>query len=130
MSARRIGIAVVEFAGRYLVGERQAGQVLAGHAEFPGGKCEPDELPVDCAVRECREESGLAVVPLRLLEERYFRYPQGDVELHFWLCSPQNPAEVGAAHQGFRWVTIEQLRGLNFPEANHSVVQRLSAIIP
>ena len=39
---KQIWIAIVEFDGLYLVGTRQAGQALAGFAEFPGGKCEPD----------------------------------------------------------------------------------------
>ena len=32
------GIAIVEHDGRFLVGVRQADQVLAGKAEFPGGR--------------------------------------------------------------------------------------------
>ena len=53
-SATRIGIAVVESAGQVLVGLRPEGVPLAGMAEFPGGKCEQDETPRSCAVRECR----------------------------------------------------------------------------
>ena len=41
--ATRIGIAVVESAGRILVGQRAADVPLPGLAEFPGGKCESDE---------------------------------------------------------------------------------------
>ena len=52
---KRIGIAVVEHAGRYLVGIRGPDVPLAGYAEFPGGKCLPNESPEDCAVRECRD---------------------------------------------------------------------------
>ncbi len=39
----RVAIAVVEHSGYYLVGTRKPGEVLAGHAEFPGGKCLPGE---------------------------------------------------------------------------------------
>ena len=51
-TVKKIGIAIVEFANRYLVGTRQAGQDLSGLAEFPGGKCELGESPEDCAARE------------------------------------------------------------------------------
>ena len=53
-SPKRIGIAVVEHEGRYLVGTRGPDGPLAGYAEFPGGKCLPDELPEMCAIRECQ----------------------------------------------------------------------------
>lgn len=125
MSAKIIGIAIVEHAGRFLVGVRQADQVLAGHAEFPGGKCDPDETPRDCAVRECREETGLAVVAERLLEQKSFSYPHGDVELHFWRCRPVAAEAITENHCGFRWVSAAELGKLNFPEANRSVVSKL-----
>eukprot|EP00913_Durusdinium_trenchii_P035339 g33069.t1 len=54
-----IGIAVVEHAGQYLVGVRGDDGPLPGKAEFPGGKCRAGEMPRDCAVRECLEETGL-----------------------------------------------------------------------
>lgn len=127
MAAKRIGIAIVEHDGRYLVGVRGPEQALAGCAEFPGGKCEPEESPRDCAVRECLEETGLAVVAERLLEQTAFSYPHGDVELHFWLCRVSGKSPLAADHRGFRWVTGEELRSLPFPEANRSVVVNLSA---
>ena len=70
---KRIGIAVVEQAGHYLVGLRGPDVPLAGYAEFPGGKCLPNESPEDGAVRECREESGLLVTVDRLLLRLYGR---------------------------------------------------------
>src|SRR5262249_17180878 len=41
----QIAIAVVECAGRYLIGQRPAGVPLAGLWEFPGGKIKPGETP-------------------------------------------------------------------------------------
>lgn len=125
MASKQIGIAIVECDGCYIVGTRGAGQALAGAAEFPGGKCEPGEAPADCAVRECLEETGLKVEPVRLLERVHFDYPHASVDLHFWLCR-----EVTRGQQllnGFRWVTRDELRELaaQFPAANASVVRSL-----
>jgi mutator protein MutT len=124
-SPRQIGIAVVAHAGRYLVGVRSADQVLAGHAEFPGGKCEPGESPRACAERECREETGLDVVAERLLKQLRFTYPHGEVELHFWLCRPATSVHVRDDHRGYLWVGVDQLASLPFPEANRSVIRLL-----
>lgn len=126
MSETRIGIAVVESAGRVLVGQRPQHVVLAGKAEFPGGKCESDETPRSCAVRECREETGLLVVPREHLATVEHTYPHGAVELHFWRCvlSPGLP-DNAVPQPPFRWVSFEELRSLDFPEANRSVLDAM-----
>ena len=123
---KRIGIAVVENNGRYLVGLRPQGVPLAGLSEFPGGKCESDETPRACAVRECREETGLMVVPTEQLATVNFSYPHGDVELHFWKCGLAPGLSADARPQGgFRWVDLQELRNLEFPEANRSILEQL-----
>lgn len=122
---KRIGIAVVEHAGRYLIGTRGPSGVLAGYAEFPGGKCLPDELPEFCAIRECHEETRLAITVERLLLRRNFKYSHGIVDLHFYLCHPADPASVASDHNGFGWIPASELSSLKFPAANAPVVAML-----
>ena len=127
---KQIGIAIVEFEGRYLVGVRKAGQDLAGFAEFPGGKCEADEQPEECAARECFEETGLAVTPVRLLDRTQHEYAHAAVDLHFWLCRAEGVSgELQRSEpvllNGFEWKTVEQLRSLSFPEANVGILEKL-----
>lgn len=124
-AVKQIGIAVVEHLGRYLVGVRGPNQILAGYSEFPGGKCESAEFSADCAVRECREETGLEVIAEHMLDEVRHSYPHGEVQLNFWICKPKDPAAVSADHQGYRWVSKNELAAFNFPEANRAVVARL-----
>lgn len=120
-----IGVAVVEHEGRYLVGIRGAEGSLPGYAEFPGGKCLPGESPRECAGRECREETGLDVVPLELLLNTQFTYGHGSVDLHFWRCRPVGPESVCETHNGFRWIRAAELMRLKFPEANAPLIERL-----
>src|SRR5688572_6701193 len=121
-SAVPIGIAVVEHGGRYLVGIRGAEGPLPGRAEFPGGKCHAGESGRECAVRECLEETGLAVAAERLLLKREHEYPHARVDLEFWLCRPVDPMSVHDEHRGYRWVTTPELSRLEFPEANAPVL--------
>ena len=133
--AKQIGIAIVELDGRYLVGTRQAGQDLAGFAEFPGGKCETGERPEDCAVRECVEETGLTVAPVRLLDRTRHEYPHAVVDLHFWLCrvelcraecgSDESSPAMPPLENGFHWKSVDELRELSFPKANVGLVKML-----
>jgi len=125
-SAVKIGIAVVESAGRILVGKRSPDSPLPGLDEFPGGKCESDETPRSCAVRECQEETGLIVIPREHLATIEHSYPHGDVELHFWRCalSPGLP-DLATPVNPFRWIKFEKLASLQFPEANRLVLEQL-----
>ncbi|QDU38100.1 8-oxo-dGTP diphosphatase [Maioricimonas rarisocia] len=120
----RIGIAVVEREGRYLVGVRPPGRPLAGMAEFPGGKCELGESAAACAVRECLEETGLRVEIRELLNEQVHEYPHDVVHLHFFLCAPVS-GEPREANGTFRWCVLQELAELEFPDANGPVVQQL-----
>lgn len=130
MTARktnRIGIAVVEHQRQFLIGIRAASSPLAGYHEFPGGKCEPGEAPEACAVRECREETGLAVRPLKELLYVEHQYDHADVLLHFWLCQPEQPASdlIHQELQGFRWFPKADLSEMKFPEANAPLIDLL-----
>ena len=122
----RIGIAVVEHQGRYLVGVRPADGPLAGYSEFPGGKCHPGETPGLCACRECLEETGLDVSAVDLLMHRVFEYPHGAMDLHFWLCRPKQRAQVAETHKGYHWVPASELASLRFPEANGPLIEVLT----
>jgi len=123
----RVAIAVVEHQGRYLVGARRANQLLAGLAEFPGGRRLPGEEGAACAVRECREETGLGVNVVRKLCECRHAYAHGTLELEFWLCRPAQDENPDRAGGGFRWVPAESLKSLEFPEANRTVLEILAA---
>lgn len=124
---QRIGIAVVEHDGCYLVGIRPPHVRMGGFAEFPGGKCEPDESPDACAVRECREETGLIVRALRPLATAAHAYADLTIELHFWLCEPTLDVSDWRPEGTYRWVPRSELASLQFPPANASLVQSLIA---
>jgi mutator protein MutT len=121
----RIGIAVVEHDGRFLVGLRGEHGPLPGYAEFPGGKCRPGESPAACAIRECHEETGLRVDVTQSLFSREYEYPHGKVELHFFLCAPARGSDPAPHHGGFRWIPAADLPTLRFPPANDVVIDRL-----
>ena len=64
----RAAIAVVGWNDRRLVQRQPAGGLLGGLWEFPGGKIEPGERPIEAAAREFAEETGLrtpALAPAR-----------------------------------------------------------------
>jgi 8-oxo-dGTP diphosphatase len=124
----KIGVAVVEWRGRYLVGRRPEGGPLGGYGEFPGGKCLPGETQAACAVRECHEETGLEVFAVDLLMHRTFDYPHGSVDLQFWLCRPtaRVQEQIPDDCRGFVWTSVTELPSLRFPEANAPLLEMLA----
>ena len=118
-----IAVAVVRRGDAFLVGVRPAGSVLAGHAEFPGGKVRPGETLVEAAERECREETGIEVDIAGELLAKTHRYDHGEVELHFFDCRPRDEHATPASP--FRWVSRAELARLNFPAANAEVTKLL-----
>ncbi|MFM8250137.1 MAG: (deoxy)nucleoside triphosphate pyrophosphohydrolase [Planctomycetota bacterium] len=125
-SSVQIAVAVVRQGDRVLVGERPAGVVLAGYAEFPGGKIEAGETSAAAAERECWEEAALEIRAVQLLYECHHDYPHGRVQVTFWECEPRQPhAATAELRPPFRWVTKSELQTLIFPPANEPVLARL-----
>jgi mutator protein MutT len=118
-----IAVAVVRQAGRVLIAQRPPGAPLAGFWEFPGGKLRPGEDPQQAAVRECLEETGLAVRIDRLYGEVLHCYEHGTLRLFFYAAQPLEPAE--RPREPFVWVAISELSQYAFPPANEKLIVRL-----
>ena len=121
-----VAAAVIERDDAFLLTRRLKGTHLEGTWEFPGGKCEPQETPSACLVREIREELAVeAVVGQQMLVTRH-AYPERTVELHFFRAAlVGEPApQLG---QQMRWVPRAELSTLEFPEADAELIRLLLA---
>lgn len=121
----RVGIAVVEHNDLYLVGIRGPTGPLAGFDEFPGGKCIGAETQADCAIRECKEETGIDIQIIEPLYHRRFEYSHATVDLSFYLCTIVDPNQDLTPTEPFHWVDLRELCSLRFPDANQEVVSIL-----
>ena len=80
-----------------------------GHWDLPGGGREGGEGPLACALRETREEVGLAVAPAEIAWSHSYRRPHGRV----WLFAAHLPAarvhdvRLGDEGQGWRLMAPE-----------------------
>ncbi len=121
------GIGIIRRGGCYLIRLRPEGTVYAGYWEFPGGKCEPGETPEQATVRECREETGLDIVPCGLRRTIEHTYPHGRVRLAFFDCEPRDPTAEPEPRHGCRWVRPHELVQYRFPEATEEILDELAA---
>jgi len=122
----RVAAAILQQDGKYLITRRHKHSHLGHLWEFPGGKLEKDESPEACIVRECREEIGIEVKPLRLFHEVQHSYPEVTVHLYFFICEivSGNPQALDCA--GIAWADAQELKNYEFPEADLDLIQTLS----
>ena len=60
-------VAIIERSGQYLTITRSQSVIAPGKICFPGGGIEAGEMPEQALIRECFEELGVLVEPIRQL---------------------------------------------------------------
>jgi len=111
--------------GKLLLTQRYAGAHLGGLWEFPGGKRELDESFEQCLHRELREELGIEVEILGVVETLTHAYAEKTVLLKFFRCRwhRYEPQPLGCP--AFQWIEKEELDRYEFPAADATLLQRL-----
>lgn len=113
---QQVAVAILVRDGCVLVGRREPGRHLAGLHEFPGGKREPEEDIVRTLHREVAEEVGLDLVEARPLAPPVRHvYEDRTVVLFAFLCRADGDRPLP---EGWRWVPMAELGGLEFPPAS------------
>lgn len=121
-----VGAAIVR-DGRLLAQQRAYPESHAGQWELPGGRVEPDEKPEDALVRECVEELGVTVVVGAQVGP--------DVPLKKDMVLRVFAAELGGGepealeHNAVRWLTADELQGLDWLPADRVLVPALQDLL-
>ena len=114
--------------GRFLIQQRGEEQMLGGLWEFPGGKLEEGETPEQAALREVREETGLAVEVERPLTVVRHAYSHFKITMHAFVCRLLGTMEdISPENRPRRWILPSEIPQYAFPKANHKIFERLKA---
>lgn len=120
-----VGIALIRRGDTVLICRRPPHVPLGGYWEFPGGKREANETIEQCVVRECREELGIRVVPIRRLDVIEHTYEHGRVRLFPFICDLASGEPAAQQAEEMRWVSPSELADYPFPPANKPILRLL-----
>jgi 8-oxo-dGTP diphosphatase len=90
---------------------------------FPGGKSEDNEMPLQTALRELKEETGVAGKFWRHIGKHIFAYDDRSLAFIFFFCR-YNHAPIHAESE-YMWCALENLQALEMPDANKVLVKML-----
>lgn len=119
-----VAIGLIFHHNDILVGWRDATQHQGNHDEFPGGKVEKHETPIQACRREVAEEAGLDLTDWHWVETLHYDYGDRDLRLHFFKTSIDAIA-CKKINSAWSWHARADLFKLNFPAANAAILQRL-----
>ena len=125
MSTIVVAAAVIEHEGKVLLTRRMKGSHLAGLWEFPGGKLEAGEGPQAALIRECREECGIEVSVVDILEVTFHSYPEKDVLLLFFACTLVSGEVQHLGVADHVWCLPDVIDQYPLPPADVPVVQKI-----
>jgi 8-oxo-dGTP diphosphatase len=117
--------AVIERDDAFLLTLRPDGTHLAGHWEFPGGKCHAGESHAEALQRELLEELDVEAEVGPPVHAVTHAYPEKTVALHFYRCTLRGAPRPQLGQQ-MRWVPRGELSALPFPEADADLIRLLS----
>ncbi|MDP4028727.1 MAG: Nudix family hydrolase [Gallionella sp.] len=95
--------------GAFLLAQRPPGKVYEGYWEFPGGKIEAGETPLDALCRELHEELGITGITAHPWLARVFTYPHATVRLHFFRVFAWQGEPHGHEGQQLSWQRLPLL---------------------
>ncbi len=122
----RIAVGIVERGGKILISKRRPDTHQGDLWEFPGGKVRAGESPEQAVVREMREELGVGVRVDRLYARVEHEYPDRAIELLAYRCVLEEGKPTPIHCAACEWVALAGLNRFSFPEANQTIVKRLS----
>lgn len=118
--------AIIVDNGKILCAQRGPEKSLANFWEFPGGKVEANETPIEALKRELTEELLITVtVDDEMFESTKHEYDFGIVHLTTFICHLEKGKPQLTEHVAIKWLPVEELDTLEWAPADVPAVEKL-----
>jgi 8-oxo-dGTP diphosphatase len=117
------GIAINK--GKFFVARRAGGGSMGGKWEFPGGKLEDGETPVQALIREIQEELEVAIAVGPLLAESEFENKGVKHSLQAYRITFLTDNFILNEHTEWRWADADEIKQLDFTPSDLSLLPAL-----
>ena len=112
--------------GRIFATQRGYGEMKDGW-EFPGGKIEPGESTEEALKREIWEELETKIVVEKLVQTVEWDYPAFHLTMHCFWCHIESGSLKLKEHEAAKWLTKDQLDGVDWLPADRIVVETIKS---
>lgn len=126
-----LGVGAIIIRNHDVLVVRRSNPPLKGQWSIPGGLVDTGETTKEAVVREIREETGLTIEPVKLIEvfERILRDEDSRVQYHFvvidYLCRIlAGEPRPGTDVTELRWSRFEDLHSLGITSETTNVIQK------
>jgi 8-oxo-dGTP diphosphatase len=107
--------AVLQSGGKFIIIQRdnKPGLAYANMWDFPGGRRERNETPLECLIREVREELSIQVKPDNVLYERRYESKENSSSSSYFFVINITKDDIdniqfGNEGQGWKLVTVKE----------------------
>ncbi len=124
---KQVVAAIIVRDDQILICQRTRHQLMPLQWEFPGGKIEPEEQPMDALHRELEEELGIHAKIGPQVAALQHTYGNGtSVALRFYLVQQFEGEVQNRIFRDVRWVNRKELPTYDFLEADIALVKGIA----
>ena len=118
-------VALVNESDEVLLLKRGADVHCPNVWSFPGGKVKADELPLQAAMRELKEETALQGKHWRHISKHVHNYADQKLAFVFFFSRLKGNVSNLQSEDEWMWCKLDALQSLEMPDANIELVQSL-----
>lgn len=117
--------AVIVQSGKIFCAQRGRNKTLPGKWEFPGGKIEHGESPIEALKREIKEEMDCEIQVGKQIEHTIYEYDFGIVHLTTYYCRIVSGKPQLTEHTDSKWLVPAELNELDWAPADIPAIETI-----